>query len=430
MIVSTTKLAVSLQHHRNCLCAIVALLGVAGGQCGAVPDSWAADPVARDLVAQAGLSWAGGTQGESAVLDFDRDGDFDLAPSRHGSAAWPIMRNNGNGTFTEVFSGTLVRTDRHGCIAADFGSTTGGAPDGRPDIYCVVGPCCSHKNDLVFKLPSGGFSANVSSGRGVADIHGRGRDAVAADFNADGRMDIAVANWSPSLDPAHPSPNRLFMNTASGVFRNVTGSPFDAEKASECVAAGDLTGDGRPELVFCEGNSGTAEGTLTYRNINGTFVDATAASSYRRQSSRDIEIVDFNGDGRKDLLILQSANVKIWLNAPGGLPSSPSYVRAILGGRDVAIGDVNLDRKPDIYVCTGGRASDGNQYPDLMLLNDGTGRGFRSIPIPQVTAGDGDNATPIPNWRGSGRAALLVTNSKSGSVLGSGPTQLIVFSGS
>ena len=91
------------------------------------------------------------------------------------------------------------------------------------------------------------------------------------------------------------------MNTASGVFRNMTGSPFHAEKASECVAAGDLTGDGRPELVFCEGVPGNAVGTITYRNISGTFVDATAASSYRDAGSRDIEIVDFNGDGRKDL---------------------------------------------------------------------------------------------------------------------------------
>ena len=425
MIVSTTKLADSVQHHRNWLFPIVALLGVAGGLCGAVPDSWAADPVARDLVAPAGLSWAGPTEGESAVLDFDRDGDFDLVPSRHGRVAWPIMRNNGNGTFTEVFRSTLLDDDRHGCIGADFGSTTGGAPDGRPDIYCVEGACgggqsCAKENDLVFKLPSGGFSANLSHARRVADIRGRGRDAVADDFNGDGRMDIAVANTSPSF---HPTPNRLFLNSASGVFRDVTGSPVNAENRSECVAAGDLTGDGRPELVFCAFTR-----TVTYRNSNGTFVDATAASSYRDAGSRDIEIVDFNRDGRKDLLIVQATQLRIWLNAPGGLPSSPSYVRAISGsGRDVAIGDVNLDGKPDVYLCTGRIGGRDNQEPDLMLLNDGTGRGFRSIPIPQVTAGDGDKATPIPNWRGSGRAAFLVTNSIFSS---RGPTQLIVFSGS
>ena len=288
MIVSITKLADPVQHClRNWLSPIVALLGVAGGLCGAVPDSWAADPVARDLVAPAGLSWAGGTHGEAAVLDFDRDGDFDLVPSRHSDAAWPIMRNNGNGTFTEVFPGTLVRDDRHGCIAADFGSTAGGAPDGRPDIYCVEGACqgsqfCEKENDLVFKLPSGGFSANLSEARRVADIRGRGRDAVADDFNGDGRMDIAVANAGPSF---YPTPNRLFLNSANGVFRDVTGSPVNAQNGSSCVAAGDLTGDGRPELVFCAGGTGPSL-TATATAPSSTRPPPRATRTCPRATSR------------------------------------------------------------------------------------------------------------------------------------------------
>ena len=276
------------------------------------------------------------------MLDLDGDGDFDLVPSRHHHVAWPIMRNNGDGTFTEVFPGTLPLADRHGCIAADFGSTTGGAPDGRPDLYCVEGACqgsqfCEKENDLVFNLPSGGFSANLSKARRVADIHGRGRDAVAADFNGDGLMDIAVVNAWPSF---YRASNRLFLNSANGVFRTVTGSPVTFLKNSYCVAAGDLTGDGRPELVVCSGKR-----TLTYRNVNGAFVDATSTSSYQDEPSIDIEIVDFDGDGRKDLLLVQPTQLSIWLNAPVGLPVRPSYVRAISAGRDVAVGDVNLDGK-------------------------------------------------------------------------------------
>ena len=194
MIVLTTKLADFVEHHRNWLSPIVALLGVAGGLCGAVPDSWAADPVARDLVAPAGGSWAGPTQGESVVSI--STGTATSTWSRRGTAA-PRGRSCATTATAPSPRSSRARwsAPTGTAISADFGSTTGGAPDGRPDIYCVVGACCrSQKNDLVFKLPSGGFSANVSSGRGVADIHGRGRDAVAADFNADGRMDIAVAN--------------------------------------------------------------------------------------------------------------------------------------------------------------------------------------------------------------------------------------------
>jgi hypothetical protein len=93
-------------------------------------------------------------------------------------------------------------------------------------------------------------------------------------------------------------------------------------------------------------------------------------------------------------------------------------------GQDVAVGDVNLDGDPDVYVCTGG--SGGTNRPDLMLLNDGSGRAFRSIPIPQTTQGWGDAVAAVPDWRGSGRAAFVVSNSKSGTR--NGPTQLIAFS--
>ena len=71
--------------------------------------------------------------------------------------------------------------------------------------------------------------------------------------------------------------------------------------------------------------------TFTYRNNNGTFVDATAASSYKGELSRDIEIVDFNGDGRKDLLIVQMRRSDDLAERPGRPASSPSDVRAISG---------------------------------------------------------------------------------------------------
>ena len=64
-------------------------------------------------------------------------------------------------------------------------------------------------------------------------------------------------------------------------------------------------------------------------------------------------------------------------------------------------------------------------YMDFMLLNDGKGVAYRSIALPQVLVGDGDVATAIPNWGGTGRAAFLVSNGK-WSV--PGPYQLIVFS--
>ena len=72
------------------------------------------------------------------------------------------------------------------------------------------------------------------------------------------------------------------------------------------------------------------------------------------------------------------------------------------------------------YIVQGPNSS--NQ--DIMLINNGDGKSYHTIPIPQTTLGDGDVATAIPNWHGTGRAAFLVTNGRWGK---QGPVQLITF---
>ena len=101
---------------------------------------------------------------------------------------------------------------------------------------------------------------------------------------------------------------------------------------------------------------------------------------YKGRPARDIELADLNGDGDLDMVIVEQNRLTVWLNTGSGLPSAASYTRTVSDGQDVAVGDVNLDGGSDVYVCTGG--SGGTNRPDVMLLNDGTGRGFRSIPAP------------------------------------------------
>lgn len=386
-------------------------------------EAHAADPIASNVAATAGLTFRGAlngaTDGESAVFDYDRDGDLDLLLSTHGSSPWMLMRNDGNGRFTEILYGTFFKQDRHGCVAADFGSVAG-PPDGRPDLYCVVGACqgrCTkeYPNELWLQRPDGKF-VDVARSWGVADPHGRGREAVALDFDRDGRIDLAVANETPSI---FKSPNRLYRNLG-GRFVEVTSTPVNRQLGSECVEAADIDGNGWTDLIFCAGNPGDKTRIVTYKNHGGVFSDVTAGTAYRSAPARQIELADVNRDGRPDLLITQQKKLAIWLNQGGGFPRETTSW-PLQEGRDVAVGDVSLDGAPDIYVVQGKNSA----YKDIMLLNNGSGTGFRSIAIPPVAAGDGDLATPIPNWRGTGRAAFLVTNGKWS---GRGPFELITFS--
>ena len=386
----------------------------------------AADPVARDIGPSAGLKPNGlanvSTQGETPVFDYDLDGDPDLLLSTHGGSPWPLMRNNGNGTFTQVLS--FPKTDRHGCVAADLGSTVGnGAQDGLPDIYCVTGACkgvCRHEypNHLYLQKPNHTF-VEVGRAWGVADPHGRGREALILDFDRDGKKDIVVVNEGPSIFPA---PSRLFRNVR-GKFTEVADPVVNKETWALCGAAVDFDGDGWKDLVMCTDKTAALRMT-TYRNNKGKFQDITASTAYKGLRTREFDFADMNGDGRPDLLIVEEKRFSVWLNVNGRYPAL-SYSRSLNLGRDLAVGDVNLDGKPDVYIGEGKNSA----YADVLLINNGNGKSFHvnAHALPRVAQGDTDVVTTIPNWRGTGRAAFLISNGKWGA---SGPYQLIVFSAS
>ena len=209
MIVSTTKLADFVQHHRNWPSPFVALLGVAGGLCGAVPDSWAADPVARDLVAPAGLSWAGGTEASPAVLDFDRDGDFDLVPSRHAAPRGRSCATTATAPSPRSSRSTPPRDDGTAASPPTSAAPLAAHPTGVPTATASRGlakqPVLREGERPGLQAPLGRVLGQSLPARGVADIRGRGRDALADDFNGDGRMDIAIATSLRPLSP-HPQP--------------------------------------------------------------------------------------------------------------------------------------------------------------------------------------------------------------------------------
>jgi HEAT repeat protein len=387
-------------------------------------DPAIAEPVARDDAPGRGLHFRGKrlgrTQGESPVFDYDGDGDLDILLSTHGSMPWLLMRNRGDGTFSEVLAGTFPRRDRHGCIVGDFGSIGGsGRPDGRPDLYCVIGACrglCTrgYPNELYLQGPDGNF-VNVARSWGVEDRHGRAREAIAVDYDKDGLLDLVVANEAPSM---LPSPNRLFKNLG-GRFEDAADPVVGRETASECVDEADIDGDGWTDLLFCS-TADPQAGVLTYKNASGSFQDVTPDTEYRTTPARDLELEDVNRDGKPDLLVVERTELTVRLNRSGGFPRV-DFDYPLDEGHGVAVGDVNLDGAPDIYIVQGKN----ELYDDIMLLGAGGGASYRSIPIPQAREGEGDVATAIPNWDRSGRTAFLVTN---GRWSAAGPVQLIAFS--
>jgi hypothetical protein len=363
---------------------------------------------ARDVASEAGIARTVHTAGENCVFDYNRDGVRDLFLSSHSDAPWQLFRGTTNGEFVETNVGTFPDRDRHGCAIGDFDR------DGRTDIYASIGACeglCVAPKELWIQQADGTFVDRAAE-FGLADPEGRGREPTALDANNDRRRDLYTGQ---AIGVDFPSPNRLWVNKAGG-FVNPPGLPTE-EIGNHCVTAGDFDHDSYDELIVCAGGI-----FRVYDNEAGVWSDATGSVGLPTWGRKDAELVDLNRDGWLDLVTATATRLQVTLNASGRFPTT-SYGLTLANGRDLAVGDADGDGDRDIYVLQGTNAT----VPDLLLLNRGSGMSYEQFSgLPQATTGEGDRVQAIPGWKVTPRAAFLVNN---GYGAEAGPRQLIELVG-
>ena len=130
---------------------------------------------------------------------------------------------------------------------------------------------------------------------------------VAADFNHDGNLDLAVAN-------SHNNYVSVLLGKGDGTFQAATHSPPLPQPAT-FVTTGDFTGDGKADLVAI----GSNVISVLLGNGDGSFRNAvTTQPSFAVES---LGAGDFNGDGKLDL-------------ATAGTFGASSSVNILLGNGD------------------------------------------------------------------------------------------------
>jgi hypothetical protein len=128
---------------------------------------------------------------------------------------------------------------------------------------------------------------------------------VAADFNGDGKPDLAVAD--------HNSNNvAVLLNRGNGVFGaaafNMVGS------GPHQIRTGDLNGDGKLDLVTANDTSNTV--SVLFGNGNGTF--AKPMNLATGPVPKGVSLGDLNGDGLPDIVAAVTAGNYPNSNNPGG----------------------------------------------------------------------------------------------------------------
>jgi hypothetical protein len=167
-------------------------------------------------------------------------------------------------------------------------------------------------------------------------------DVVAADFNRDGLIDLAVTN------PHNLSNNvSILLNAGGGVFSPAVN--FSAGDAPLGIATGDFNRDGNPDLVVANENSSNF--SLLLGNGAGGF--AAPLNFFAGNQPFDIAVGDFNRDGNPDVAVANAAgaSVSIFLGNGAGSFGPQTLVAVPPVPFALAVTDSDRDGILDILVA-------------------------------------------------------------------------------
>jgi tetratricopeptide (TPR) repeat protein len=272
----------------------------------------------------------------AAFVDFDHDGDLDIviagladlaptAPNAGGltfpddfpSAPHQLLRNNGDGTFTDVTAKAelLVKGHAVAVVPTDY--------DNRRDVDLLFvnedGP------PVLFKNLRDGTFRDTASAAGLR-LEGRILSVAAADVNKDDYPDFFFGRAG--------APGLLAMSDGRARF-TMTVAPAGTSSATIAQFV-DYDNDGLLDLL-----TWSAEGPRLFRNLGDSWADVTDrafprqagsdAADLRLASPRALAAADLDGDGDRDLIgSLTSGTVTVWRNDGGNRDRS---VRVQLAGR-------------------------------------------------------------------------------------------------
>lgn len=398
-----------------------------------------------------------------AILDYDRDGWPDiflvngreLQPEGSGKPADAnaptshLLHNNHDGTFTDVTEQAGLRSAGwgQGACVGDYDN------DGYDDLF-VTG----YGHNRLFHNEGNGKFKEVAESAGVA---GSGKEwgtgCAFVDYDRDGKLDIAVANyvhfdlaktpkpgaeagcmWKGTPVMCGPrglpsAPNILYHNLGKGKFEDVSQkSGFEKTAGHYCfsVTTLDYNEDGWPDIYMaCDSTP-----SILYRNNHdGTFTDQAGEMGVaynedgREQAGMGATAADYDGDGHIDLFktnFSDDTSTLYHANGDGSFTDSTSVAGLAINtealGWGAMFADVDNDGFPDLLVVNGhvypevDEAQLGATFKEPRFLYSNLGNGkFRDLSKtsgPGLTEPLSGRGLAIADLWNDGRLSAIVNN--------------------
>ena len=265
---------------------------------------------------------------------------FTLTVNGIGFASGSVVNWNGSARVTTFVSSSQLKVTIFAADIATAGTASISVRNPSP------GGGLSNLVFFIVSQPLPAFASPTFSSLVQSLAFGTG--TIAGDFNGDGKLDLAGL---VGVTPTGPNPVFVSLGNGDGTFQpSVTSS---TGQAATFIFAADFNGDGKLDLaVFGETAS------ILLGNGDGTFQNPKPfAPGFNPGSFTNVAVADFNEDGKLDLALTQTANdtVSIFLgNGDGTFQNSVVYSDSTQHapfGSDLAccgtVGDFNGDGKPD-----------------------------------------------------------------------------------
>jgi len=267
----------------------------------------------------------GGSPLSIVAGDFNNDGLLDLAVTDTQNGNVRIFPGNGDGTFT---TGQTIAVG-----AQVFGISCGDLNnDGNLDLAVTVWS----NNSVAILLGNG--DGTFTAGTPIASPGIEPTQVAIADFNHDGNNDLAIAHYGSST-------LAIELGAGDGTFSSAPGSPVTTGNVPLAVTAADLNADGNIDLAVANQGDNTVD--ILLGDGHGGFTLSSVVPVDLAPTS--ISAVDFNGDGSMDLLTgnYNGNSVSILSNNGNGTFAT-SNLAAGNGALAVVAADLNGDGRPDL----------------------------------------------------------------------------------
>jgi uncharacterized repeat protein (TIGR01451 family) len=295
---------------------------------------------AGGFASQATAGTGPGTQPVAvAIADFNGDGLPDVAVANQGTDQIAILLGSGGGILGPP--GTYALTPGSLPSALTVGDFN---YDQRPDV------AVADQGTGVVSV----FLSNQGGGLGIEDVFAgtpirrqSARGIVNADFNSDGKPDLALASAGGNV--AHLLGVRVGAFEAAVAILTVPGS------LTSGIATGDMNGDNRPDLVAVNQGSNTVP-VLTG---DGAANFSVTANPTVGGGPTAVALGDLDRDGKLDVAVanLFSGTIATMVGDGAGGLAAPEQFTVGSSPDAIAIADMNKDGFNDVLVANNGSNS-------------------------------------------------------------------------